>query len=142
MRWVTHLGGFRVTVGVSLALLLVDRRLGLAVLAAVLMSGVIVQILKRGFGRRRPWDPKADKPLAVIKLPDPFSFPSGHSAAITAVVVTTSLYQPLLAPLLLPVAALVAASRVTLRVHFLGDVLAGVSIGLAAAIAAWALMLR
>ena len=142
MRWITHLGGFRVTALVCLALLAIDRRLGLAVLAAVSMSGIIVQVLKRGFGRRRPWDAKADKPLAVIKLPDPFSFPSGHSAAITAVAVTTSLYKPLLAPVLLPVAALVAASRVTLRVHFIGDVLAGASIGLAAAIAAWALILR
>ena len=142
MRWITHLGGFRVTVGVSLALLAMNRRLGLAVFAAVLVSGIIVQALKRGFGRRRPWDIKADKPLAVIKLPDPFSFPAGHSAAIAAVVATASLYKPLLAPLLLPIAVLVAASRVTLRVHFIGDVLAGASIGLAAAIAAWALMLR
>ena len=142
MRWVTHLRGFWVTVAVSLALVAVDARLGLAVLAAVAMSGITVQVLKRGFGRRRPWDPKTDKPLAVIKLPDPFSFPSGHSAAITAVTVTISLYKPVLSPFLLPVAALVAASRVKLLVHFLGDVLAGVSIGLAGAIAAWALFLR
>lgn len=142
MRWITHLGGFWATVGVSLAIVAIDRRLGLAVLAAVLMSGIIVQALKRGFGRRRPWDIEADKPLAVIKLPDPFSFPSGHSAAITAVAVTASLYRPMLAPFLLPVAALVAASRVMLRVHFIGDVLAGASIGLAGALAAWGLMLR
>jgi undecaprenyl-diphosphatase len=142
MRWVTHLGGFWFTTGVSLALLVVDTRLGLAVLAAVAMSGIVVQILKRGFGRQRPWNVKTDKPLAVIKLPDPFSFPSGHSAAITAVTATVSLYKPVLAPLLLPVAALVAASRVRLLVHFLGDVLAGASIGLAAAIASWVLILQ
>jgi hypothetical protein len=53
MRWITHLGGFRVTALVCLALLAIDRRLGLAVLAAVSMSGIIVQVLKRGFGRRR-----------------------------------------------------------------------------------------
>lgn len=142
MRWITHLGGFWVTVAVSLALVAIDARLGLAVLAAVAMSGITVQVLKRGFGRRRPWDLKMDKPLAVIKLPDPFSFPSGHSAAITAVTVTISLYKPVLSPFLLPVAALVAASRVKLLVHFVGDVLAGVSIGLAGAIAAWALLIR
>lgn len=142
MRWITHLGGFWVTVAVSLALLAIEARLGLAVLAAVTMSGITVQVLKRGFGRRRPWDPKTDKPRAVIKLPDPFSFPSGHSAAITAVTATISLYKPVLSPFLLPVAALVAASRVKLLVHFLGDVLAGASIGLAGAIAAWALILR
>jgi undecaprenyl-diphosphatase len=142
MRWVTHLGGFWVTTAVSLALVAIDARLGLAVLVAVAMSGIVVQVLKRGFGRRRPWNLKTDKPLAVIKLPDPFSFPSGHSAAITAVTVTVSLYKPALTPFLLPVAALVAASRVMLLVHFLGDVLAGVSIGLAAAVAAWALVLR
>jgi undecaprenyl-diphosphatase len=142
MRWITHLGGFWATVTIGLALLSIDRRLGIAVLAAVVMSSVVVQALKRGFGRRRPWDVKTDKPLAQIKLPDPFSFPSGHSAVITAVTVTVSLYEPILAPFLLPVAALVAASRVKLSVHFLGDVLAGATIGLAAAIASWAFLLR
>jgi len=142
MRWITHLGGFWVTVTVSLALVAIEARLGLGVLAAVAMSGITVQVLKRGFGRRRPWNLKTDKPLAGIKLPDPFSFPSGHSAAIAALTVTISLYRPVLSPFLLPVAALVATSRVKLLVHFLGDVLAGVSIGLAGAIAAWALFLR
>lgn len=142
MQWITHLGGFWVTIGVGLALAAIDRRLGLAVLAAVGMSGTVVQVLKRGFGRRRPWDLKTDKPLALIKLPDPFSFPSGHSAAITAVTVTVSLYKPVLTPFLLPVAALVAASRIKLMVHFLGDVLAGATIGLAGAVAAWALILN
>ena len=119
-----------------------DQRAPRTLRSAVTLSGVIVQILKRGFGRRRPWNVKTDKPLAVIKLPDPFSFPSGHSAAITAVTATISLYKPILTPFLLPIAALVAASRVKLLVHFLGDVLAGASIGLAGAIAAWGLILR
>jgi undecaprenyl-diphosphatase len=142
MRWITYLGGFWVTLGVGLALAAIDARLGLAVLAAVTMSGIVVQVLKRGLGRRRPWNLKTDKPLGLIKLPDPFSFPSGYSAAITAVTVTISLYKPVLSPFLLPVAAPVAASRVQLLVHSLGDVLAGATIGLAGAVAAWPLILR
>lgn len=141
MRWITELGGPWVTIGAGIGLLVVDQRLGLAVLTALALSGIVVQVLKRGFGTRRPWDVETDKPLAHIKLPDPFSFPSGHTAAITAVTVTISLYKPILAPVLLPIACVVGASRVTLRVHFVGDVLAGASIGLAGAVTAWALML-
>lgn len=136
MRWLTHLGGARLTIGIGLALVaLGDVRLGAAVLLANAGSHVIVQLLKRAVARPRPCDPSG-APLALVDLPDPHSFPSGHAAAATAVAATLALAHPLAAPVLLPLAGLVAYSRVALRVHHVSDVLAGVALGLGGAIAA------
>jgi undecaprenyl-diphosphatase len=142
MRWLTHLGGARATIGIGLALIaLGEQLLGLAALFALTTSHLGVQVLKRAVARPRPCD-LAGRPLALIDLPDPFSFPSGHAAAVTAMSGTVVIAHPLLAPVLLPLAALVAASRVRLRVHHLGDVLAGAALGLAGAIGAAALILH
>ena len=140
-RWITHLGGVRSTfVIAALILIFGERKLGLAVTTALLIATVLVQVLKRAFGRPRPRD-EAGNILARIKLPDPFSFPSGHTAAATAIATTVCLYRPVLTPFLIPLAALVGASRVILRVHFKGDVLAGATIGLLAAFLGGALFL-
>jgi undecaprenyl-diphosphatase len=98
-------------------------------------SHVLVQVLKRAVARARPCDAMG-RPLALVDLPDPHSFPSGHAAAATAVAVTIVLAHPLSAPLLLPLAGMVAHSRVALRVHHISDVVIGVALGLAGAIAA------
>ena len=140
MRWLTHLGGARVTIGAGLSLIaLGERELGLAVLIALTLSHIAVQILKRAVARPRPCDANG-RPLATVDLPDPFSFPSGHAAAATAVAGAISLAHPLAAPVLVPLAAAIAYSRVALRVHHLGDVLAGAVLGAAGVVAASALL--
>lgn len=142
MRWLTHLGSARVTIGIGLALVAVgEQLLGLAALFALTTSHVVVQVLKRAVARPRPCDANG-RPLALIDLPDPFSFPSGHAAAASAVGGTIALAHPILAPILLPLAALIAASRVTLRVHHVGDVVAGALLGLAGAAGAALLVLH
>lgn len=141
MRWLTHLGGARVSIGIALVLIpLGEQLLGLAALFALTTSHLAVQVLKRAVARPRPCDANG-RPLALIDLPDPFSFPSGHAAAASAIGGTIALAHPLLAPVLLPLAAMVAASRVTLRVHHVGDVVAGVLLGLAGAAGAALLIL-
>lgn len=136
MRWITHLGGARVTLGIGLALAaLGETRLGLAALVANAGSHVLVQLLKRAVARARPCDAMG-RPLALVDLPDPHSFPSGHAAAVTAVAMTIVLAHPLAAPIALPLAGVVAHSRVVLRVHHVSDVVAGVALGLGGAIAA------
>ncbi|PYO79671.1 MAG: phosphatase PAP2 family protein [Gemmatimonadetes bacterium] len=135
MRWITHLGGARVTLGIGLALAAFgETRLGLAALVANAGSHVLVQLLKRAVARARPCDAMG-RPLALVDLPDPHSFPSGHAAAATAVAMTIVLAHPLTAPIALPLAGVVAHSRVSLRVHHVSDVVAGVVLGLAGAIA-------
>ena len=114
MRWHTHLGGARVTIGAGLALIAVgERQLGLVVLIALSLSHVAVQVLKRAVARPRPCDANG-RPRALVELPDPFSFPSGHAAAATAVAGAVSIAHPLVAPALIPLAALIAAAGVLL----------------------------
>ena len=84
--------------------------------------------------------PSCLRGLALVQLPDAFSFPSGHAAAATAVAATATVAHPGLAPLLLPLAGLVGYSRVALRAHHASDALAGAALGLAGAIAATALL--
>jgi len=139
MRWLTHLGGARVTIGAGVVLLPfggATTRLGLAVLLANSLSHAAVQVLKRTVVRARPCDAHG-RSLALVHLPDPFSFPSGHTAAAVSVATTLTLAQPVLGPLLVPLAVLIGYSRVRLRVHYLTDVLAGAGLGLAGALAAW-----
>jgi undecaprenyl-diphosphatase len=135
-RYLTHLGGARFTIGVPLAVIaLGEGRLGLAMLAAHAASHLAVQVLKRVVQRVRPCD-AGGRALALIDIPDPYSFPSGHAAAATALAVTASVAHPWIAPLALPAGGLVAASRVMLRVHHLSDVLAGAALGAAGAVVA------
>jgi len=141
MRKLTHLGGARVSIGIGLILIAAgEQLLGLAALFALTSSHLLVQLLKRVLARPRPCDANG-QPLALIDLPDPFSFPSGHAAAACAVTGTIAIAHPLLAPVLLPIAALISASRVTLKVHHLSDVVAGVLLGLAGAVGAALLIL-
>lgn len=141
MRHLTHLGGARVTVGASLALAVAgEARLAGATVLANALSHLAVQGLKRLVARPRPCD-AAGVPLALVRLPDPFSFPSGHAAAATAVATTVAWVHPPAATVLAPLAVLVCASRVTLRVRHLTDVLAGAMLGLGGAWAAVGIVL-
>jgi len=143
LRWwqaVTHLGDAATTVGAALLVMaLGETKLGVTMLVANTGSHLSVQILKRLVARPRPCD-AGGRPLALVDLPDPFSFPSGHAAAVFAVATPVALAHPGLAPLVLPPAAVVAWSRYRLRVHHPGDVLAGVALGLAGAISAAVLL--
>lgn len=142
MRALTHLGGARVTVLAGLLLVAAGddgRTAGLAALLGNAASHLAVQLLKRAIARPRPYDTWG-RPLALVELPDPFSFPSGHSAAAAAVAVPVALTWPVVAPLVLALAGLVAASRVTLRVHHVSDVVAGALLGAAGALGALELL--
>lgn len=138
MKRLTHLGGARFTLGLPLLLCGFEgeaRSAGLAALLANAVSHGAVQVLKRTVARPRPCDPWG-RPLALVELPDPFSFPSGHSAAAFAVAVPVAITWPWTAPLALGVAAVVSASRVVLKVHHASDVFAGAALGIAAALGA------
>jgi undecaprenyl-diphosphatase len=143
MRWggVTHLGGARATIGTGLLLVAVgERHLGFAVLVALTLSHIAVQVLKRTVARPRPCDANGH-PLALVDLPDPFSFPSGHAAAVSAIATTLVLRAPMIGVVVVPIAVLVSTSRVALRVHHVSDVVAGAALGVAGGIAGAALLL-
>ncbi|MBR9988623.1 MAG: phosphatase PAP2 family protein [Gemmatimonadetes bacterium] len=127
MGVVTHLGGATFTIAATAAMLAAPsptwsaagRRAAIALAA----SHLCVQLLKRSIARARPNLPVGI--LSLVKAPDRFSFPSGHSAAALSVALGVSLALPAAAPWLLVVAALVGISRSYLGVHYPGDVAVG-----------------
>lgn len=130
-RAVTHLGGARFTVGVSLAPLAIGgtwRDGATRALAILVVSHLLVQVVKRSVGRPRPSHGTACHVL--IDEPDRFSFPSGHAAAAMSVALGYAAVIPALSPLVASVALVVGFSRVALGVHYPGDVLAGQALAL------------
>ena len=112
-----------------------------AALVPLLSAGVIVA-LKHAFARVRP-------PGGALARELTYSFPSGHTAAATAVFITLAmvLHRERLVPVRVPVLAVVAGllvglSRVVLDVHWASDVLAGWSVGILVAVVGIALQER
>jgi undecaprenyl-diphosphatase len=123
---ITHLGGTGPALLASslplLACCAVREAAELA-LATVVVSHVIVQIIKRTVVRGRPI--LVDGHLSLVRVPDRFSFPSGHSTASMSVAVVYGAAFPMWAAPLLLLALLVGFSRVRLGVHYPSDVLVG-----------------
>lgn len=132
--FITHLGGARASIGLSLLALLIPEVRVPHVWSTLLLLGwshLAVQVVKRTVGRPRPQLTSGLESL--IEVPDRFSFPSGHSCAAMAVAIGFSTAFPALAVPLLIVALLVGFSRVMLGVHYPGDVVVGQVIALLAA---------
>jgi undecaprenyl-diphosphatase len=128
---VTQLGSTAVTVGLAvLGLFLPGLALvvGSRALAALVVSHLAIQVVKRLVGRPRPTVQLGCH--ATIAEPDRFSFPSGHATASLAVALAYAVAFPALTFPLVAVALLCGWSRVVLGVHYPGDVLVGQVIAL------------
>jgi hypothetical protein len=132
---VTSLGDATVVLFVVAVLYWVGRRRETAAATGyALVALSLVVVLKHAFAMPRP--PEAVRLVAT----DGYGFPSGHATA-AAVVYGGIAYEYDLHRRLetaLPVAALVLAialSRVVLGVHYLGDVAAGLALGVATVVA-------
>jgi lipid A 4'-phosphatase len=109
------------------------RMRALAVIPAFLFlsiatSGVIVDILKVVFGRARPKLLFQSDTFGFMWLgwnADHWSFPSGHSATIVALMTALWHLWPQHVLFYILAAAIVAGSRVVVGAHYLGDTLAG-----------------
>ena len=101
-------------------------------LATLVISHLGVQLIKRTVSRPRP--SRRETWASLVREPDKFSFPSGHSTAAMAVASAYALAFPELALPLVALAVLVGASRVFLGVHYPGDVLIGQLIAVATAL--------
>ncbi|PTT84695.1 PAP2 family protein [Pelomonas sp. HMWF004] len=93
---------------------------------------VLYYALKRSTRRRRPFERCADI-RACLKVPDAFSFPSGHTLHAFSFALLLSSFYPVLAPLLWGFAALVGLARVVAGLHFPSDVVFGALLGAATA---------
>jgi undecaprenyl-diphosphatase len=96
--------------------------------AALALSHIPVQLVKKLFPRKRPY-------LQIKKtkiLPNPLkdhSFPSGHTTAVFSVIVPFLFQTPSLAAVLLPIGLCVGISRIYLGLHYPSDVIAGGILG-------------
>ncbi len=107
------------------------------VLAGLLVTALVVFAVKYTFRRERPHDPAGFVTIAY----DKYSFPSGHSARMSALAGAVWPFHPPAGFILLIAATVVALARVMVGVHYLADVLAGYAIGLGVALlVAWAWM--
>jgi undecaprenyl-diphosphatase len=128
----SRLGDGALWVSLLLVLPMVDpvggwQRSGLVLLLGAI-NVFINSSLKRCLRRHRPFE-QCDGIRACTRVPDPFSFPSGHTLHAVAYAVLLSAFYPLLTPLWAGFAALVAVSRVALGLHYPSDVLVGAGIG-------------
>ena len=99
---------------------------------AIAASGIVVDVLKVVFGRARP---KLFIQANIYDFswlswrPDHWSFPSGHSATIVALMTALWYLWPQHLLFYMLAALIVAASRIVVGAHYLSDVLAGALIG-------------
>ena len=91
------------------------------------------------------WGSAAEVPVLahivpLSPLPDPYSFPSGHSCASMAGAVSLFLVAPMAGIVAVMLAGVVGASRVYLRVHYPTAALVGQVIGAGTALGVWAIL--
>lgn len=100
-------------------------------LAGVLGTSLLVQVLKYLVGRARPCQVLSWANAVYVAPPDNPSFPSGHSAGSFAVAAFVFMLHRRWGLFALVVAALIGLSRVALGVHYPSDVVAGAILGMA-----------
>jgi lipid A 4'-phosphatase len=102
---------------------------------SIAAAGLSADLIKIGVGRLRPKLLFADDLYGFTWLawrPDHWSFPSGHTATIVALMAALWWLWPRHLLFYILVAAIVAASRVGVGAHYPSDVIAGAFIGVAA----------
>lgn len=133
MPIVTRLGSagiIWIVIGIILLFFKRYRRAGISVLAALLLSLLLCNIIIKPLAARiRPFDINTAVQL-IIKAPPDYSFPSGHtSAAFAASIAVLMGRHKRIGVSMLALAFIIAFSRLYLYVHYPTDVLCGMIIG-------------
>ena len=134
MRGATRVGDGPLWVLITLVLLGVggtEGLIGRQLAVGLLLDVILYKMVKTAFGRPRPFQ-QIDAVQRGARVPDEFSFPSGHMAASCVMaVIIGSAFSALLLPLI-SLAVLIGTSRVYLGMHYPSDVLAGAVLGISA----------
>lgn len=133
---VTHLGDAGVLwilAGVALLIPKKTRRAGIAVLAALLVTFIVVNlILKPVIARTRPYEVIEGLRLLTGSAHD-YSFPSGHSSSSMAAAVAMAGALPrrmrVIGWCAVGLAVMICISRLYIGIHYPSDVLVGAVIG-------------
>ncbi|WP_349408233.1 phosphatase PAP2 family protein [Pseudalkalibacillus sp. SCS-8] len=130
---VTHAGGATGSIVMCLLLMSLNdgelRMIGFQCLLALAISHLPVQVSKKLYPRKRPYQVLPNT-ITISKLLKDHSFPSGHTTAIFSVVTPLVLWNPLFAVLFIPLSLSVAISRIYLGLHYPSDVFAGMLLGI------------
>ena len=133
---ISRLGDGYVYAVIGILILVLDFDVARILLPAALIAFSIeltaYTILKHKIKRIRPFEVNTDI-KSLVRPPDKFSFPSGHtSAAFVVAVILSHFYPPLLIPSF-SFASLIGFSRIYNGVHYPGDVFAGIVLGITCA---------
>ncbi|MBS0650774.1 MAG: phosphatase PAP2 family protein [Verrucomicrobia bacterium] len=105
----------------------------LLISVSVSTANISIELLKWIFGRARPellWSQNLYGFQFFASHDADFSFPSGHSCTIGAIMGALACFYPKYTYLFLAIAFIMAFSRVILSFHYLSDILVGMTIGL------------
>lgn len=128
---ITHLGGAGASFALSAAFLAYDPPTGEMMVNATACTAGVVEALKIGFGRARPYLVGENGRFTGPNLsPNYHSMPSGHTANAFAMATVLSSRYPDWSPILYGLALAVGLSRIELGVHWPSDVVAGAGIGM------------
>ncbi|MDD3223144.1 MAG: phosphatase PAP2 family protein [Clostridium sp.] len=129
----TDLGNMAIAwVVIAIALIISKRyrKVGVMVLAALLLSTILGEVILKNLVKRpRPcfYIPQVDM---IIKKPTSYSFPSGHAMSSFAAAGVISKYLKKYAVVFYVLALVIAFSRLYLYVHYPTDVIVGIILGI------------
>ena len=95
---------------------------------AYIFQLLIYLVTKNILKRERP--NKKEDIVPQINAPDKYSFPSGHCATATLLVLTLQTFNLWFIPLMIPWVIIIYLSRVALGIHYVSDIIGGILLGI------------